>query len=142
MEVINNTSSLKTRIALLEARQQEEKQAVTDEVSNLMNDLKPGNLFSHFVGSVKNSPDLQADLLRGAVGLGTGFLTNKMLLSSFHGPLKRLVATAIQASITSVAVKYPDTIKEESIGFITNLLQSLKFKTDNDLDQHPERDQY
>ncbi|HEY0046079.1 MAG TPA: hypothetical protein VGB44_05125 [Flavobacterium sp.] len=135
MEVIKDRASLKHQIALLELKQQEEKQAISDEVSHFIDDLKPKNMFSHLVGSVKGSPDLQADLLRGVVGLGTGFLTNQVLLSSFHGPFKRLVATAIQAGITSFAVKYPDTIKEKSIGFITNLLQSLKFKSDPDIDQ-------
>ncbi|MBF6608493.1 MAG: hypothetical protein ITG00_07115, partial [Flavobacterium sp.] len=119
MEVINNSVSLTKQIQLLEARQAAEKQAITDEVHKLVDSLKPGNLLSHAVDSVKNSPGLQADIMRGALGLGTGFLTNKVLLSSFHGPFKRLLATVIQAGITNVAVKYPDTIKEKSIGFVT-----------------------
>ncbi len=129
MEAINNVGDLKRRIAFLEQKQNFEKDAIVSEFEELKERIKPANLLRSFIGSIRNSPEVKADILHGAVGLVTGFLTNKMLLSKFHGPWKRIIALLVQAGIVNVAVKYPDAIKSKVISVISGFLQSIKFKT-------------
>ena len=139
MEVVTDLKSLKMRIEFLEKNRVYQKEAIIDEAHSFMESLKPANLFRSLLHSVQTSSELKSDILHGLVGVGTGFLTNKMLLSSFHGPLKNILATVVQAGITNVAVKYPDEIKAKSISFLTRMLQAIKFKSDSDIDRQQEK---
>lgn len=129
METISNVSGLKQRIAFLEQKRNYEKDEIASEFTELKESLRPANLIKNFIKSIKKSPEVKADLIHGAVGLATGFLTNKMLLSQFHGPWKRIIALLVQAGIVNVAVKYPDTIKSKVISVLTGFLKSIRLKT-------------
>lgn len=137
MEVVYDLNSLKMRIQFLEKNRIYQREAITDEANAIVESLKPANIFRNFIHSVQGSSELKSDILHGLIGLGTGLLTNKLLLSSFHGPIKRILAVVVQAGITNVAVKYPDEIKAKSISFLTRMLQAIKFKTESNSDAHP-----
>jgi len=139
MELITDLVSLKRQIAFLEQKQELEKSIISLEVNSFIESLRPINLIRGLFRSINSSPDVKSDILHGIVGLGTGFLTNKLLLGSFHGPIKKILATVIQAGITNAAVKYPETIKNKTISFLTKFLQKAKFKTDLDNEQYVAR---
>jgi len=136
MQTISNLDNLAKRIQYLEQKSAIEKDAITQEASDFMISLKPVNLLKSFIHSVKKSPDLKSDILHGLVGLGTGFVTNKILLGSLHGPFKKILGLVLQAGITNVAVKYPETIKAKGIALLTNFLHSIKIKSDSVKQQH------
>lgn len=136
METITDIASLKKQIAFLEQKREVEKQAISEEVSNFLESIKPINLLKGLFSSVKNSPDLKADIIHGAIGIGTGFLTNKLLLGSLHGPFKKILGMVLQAGITNAAVKYPDTIKSKGISLLTKFFKSIKIKSDGINHQH------
>ena len=129
METITDIKSLKQRIAFLEQKRETEKQAITDGFSNLLESLKPVNLIKSLFRSVKGSPDLKSDIMHGIVGLGTGFLTNKLLLGRMHGPLKTVLSMLLNFGITKAAVSYPETIKNKGLSFLANVLHSMKIKS-------------
>ncbi|HLA54487.1 MAG TPA: hypothetical protein VK623_00155 [Flavobacterium sp.] len=135
MEAITDLAGLKTRIAYLEQKRENEKDAISEEINHLVESLKPINLIKGLFNSVKKSPDLKSDILHGLIGLGTGFVTNKLLLGKLHGPLKGILGTVLQAGITNAAIRYPDAIKEKGISVLTKFLQSIKFKPDVDHQQ-------
>ncbi|HEX9979815.1 MAG TPA: hypothetical protein VGB50_04530 [Flavobacterium sp.] len=133
MAAITDISSLERRISELEQQRDAEKTAIKAEVSDFLESLKPANLATAFLHSVRTSPELRSDILHGAVGLGTGFLTNKLLLNKFHGPFKSVVATLVQAGITNAAIKYPEEIKSKIVNVATKILQAMKFKTEPEI---------
>ncbi len=139
MEVVTDLKSLKMRIEFLEKNRVYQKEAIINEAHAFADSLKPANLFRKLLRSVQESSEMKSDILHGLVGLGTGFLTNKMLLSSFNGPFKKILATVVQAGITNVAVKYPDEIKAKGISFLTRMLQAIKFKSDNDVNTQQDK---
>lgn len=138
MEKITDLTSLDTQIAMLEQRQENEKAAIESEFHNLMESLKPANLIKSMFRSVKESPDLKSDLLHGAIGLGTGFLTNKLLLGKIHGPIKMILSALLPTVITKAAVQNTDDIKEKGLSLLAKALRSLKIKNGEDVadDQH------
>ncbi len=136
MQTISNVTNLAKRIEYLEQKSAIEKEAITQEVSDFMVSLKPINLLKSFIQSVKKSPDVKSDILHGLVGLGTGFLTNKILLGSLHGPLKKILGLVLQAGITNAAVKYPETIKAKGISLLTSFLHAIKIKSNSVRQQH------
>lgn len=132
MDKVTDLSSLNARISFLEQKRDYDKEVIVSTFHEFLESLKPANMLRHLITSIRESHEMKTDIMHGLVGLGTGFLTNKLLLSSFHGPIKRIIATVIQAGITNAAVKYPEQIKEKSISVLTRILQAMKFKTDDD----------
>lgn len=120
--------TLSQAIAVLEIRQKEEKLLIKEETSEFVDSLKPINILRSIVRSVKDSPETKEDIIHGVVGLGTGFLANKVLLGSLQGPLKKILGFVMQAAITNVSVKYPEVIKNKGIDIFRNFLQAIKIK--------------
>jgi hypothetical protein len=133
MGTITDLKSLRQQIALLEQKQETEKQAIEDGFQNLLESLKPVNLIKKLFHSVKESPDLKSDLLHAAIGLGSGFLTNKLLLGKMHGPLKKILGAVLPVVLTNAAVKYPETIKNKGLSFLAKMLGSMKIKPGSDV---------
>jgi len=129
MGTITNIASLNARIAHLESRREEQKEAIKDEVHGLLESLRPVNLIKGLFRSVNESPDLKSDLLHAAVGMGTGFLTNKFLLGKLHGPLKTILGGLIQAGITKAAVSYPQEITSKGLSWLAVALNRMKIKS-------------
>ncbi|HEY0092478.1 MAG TPA: hypothetical protein VGB43_08330 [Flavobacterium sp.] len=132
MEVVTDLKSLKMRIEFLQKNRVYQKETILEETHAIIDSLKPANIFRSFLHTAQGSSELKSDIMHGIIGLGTGMLTNKLLLNSFNGPLKKLLAIVVQAGITNVAVKYPEEIKAKGISFLTRMLQAIKFKSDSD----------
>ena len=124
--------SLSQAIAVLEIRQAQEKILIKEEATEFVDSLKPINILRGVVKSVRDSPETKEDILHGVVGLGTGFLANKVLLGSLHGPLKKIAGFIMQAAITNATVKYPEVIKNKGIDLFRNFLHAIKIKSNND----------
>lgn len=120
--------TLSQAIAVLEIRQKEEKLLIKEEATEFVESLKPVNILRSVVRSVKDSPETKEDIIHGIVGLGTGFLANKVLLGSLHGPLKKILGFVMQAAITNISVKYPEVIKNRGLDIFKNFLQAIKIK--------------
>ena len=129
MEVVTDYKSLKMRIEFLEKNRIYQKEKIAEDAHNFVQSLKPANLIRSFLHSMQGPSELRSDILHAVIGLGTGFVTNKLLLSSFHGPLKKIIATLLQAGITNAAVKYPEKIKAKGISLMMDVLQGMKFKS-------------
>ena len=129
MEPIKTYDELVARIDTLSHRRDLEKEMVITEFQLLKENLKPMNLIRTFLKDFKQSSDVKQDVLSGGVGLLTGFLTNKFLLGSVHGPLKTALATLIPGLFTTLGVKTPDAIKEKGLPWLSKFLQNLKLRT-------------
>lgn len=124
--------TLAQAIAVLEIRQAEEKILMKAETTEFVESLKPINILRSVVRSVRDSPETKEDIIHGVVGLGTGFLANKVLLGSLQGPLKKILGFVLQAGITNATVKYPEVIKNKGIDIFKNFLQAIKIKPNHD----------
>lgn len=124
--------TLSQAIAVLEIRQTQEKFLIKEEVSEFVDSVKPINILRSVVKSVRDSPETKEDIIHGVVGLGTGFLANKVLLGSLHGPLKKILGFVMQSAITSATVKYPEVIKNKGVDLVKNFLNAIKIKKDED----------
>lgn len=129
---IIDQKTLSQAIAVLEIRQTQEKFLIKEEVSEFVDSVKPINILRSVVKSVRDSPETKEDIIHGVVGLGTGFLANKVLLGSLHGPLKKILGFVMQSAITSATVKYPEVIKNKGVDLVKNFLNAIKIKKDED----------
>lgn len=129
MEKLTTYDALLLKINEVQGKREYEKLALQNEFTDFKESLRPKNIIRGIFNDIRESSDVKQDVLRGTLGLVSGFLTNKFLLGSLHGPLKTALSAIIPGLFTSFAIKSPDTIKEKGLPWLSHLLQSLKIKT-------------
>ncbi|CAM3418963.1 hypothetical protein FLLO111716_09145 [Flavobacterium longum] len=137
MGKITDLTTLDAEIARLSQKQEANKNAVANEVNELIESLTPANVLRNAFKSIKETPGLKADLLQGGIGLATGFLTNKLLLGKVSGPLRAILATAVPALMTKAAIAVPDKVKDDGLSFFAKTLRAMKIKSSEDQHDDP-----
>ncbi len=137
MPPINYKESLDTKIKNLETQCALEKNIMKEQFHLMQVSLKPANLIRNAVNEITESPDLKNNLVNYAVGLGTGYLTKKMVVGSTHNPLKNLLGTLLQFGVTNVVSKKSELIKSAGTGLL-KLLLNKKIKQKK-LDEEEEK---
>ncbi len=102
---IHNSEDLKNAIADLEKRKDIEEAALKYEFHETYETYKPANLLKNTLTEVSASPKFRHNLLNVALGLGAGYLSQKLVIGRSAGLLKRLAGTALQFGVTSLVAK-------------------------------------
>jgi hypothetical protein len=102
---IHNSGDLKKAIAELERRKIVEEAAIKFEFEELHETYKPANILKNTLTEVSASPKFRHNLLNVALGLGAGYLSQKLVIGRSAGLLKRVVGTALQFGVTSLVAK-------------------------------------
>jgi hypothetical protein len=124
MKSKNETDSLNELIILQELKYDTELEALSEQFQVAYESLKPINLIKSLFHEVTVAPEIKNDLANNVIGLGTGFLSKKLLVDGSHSPVKRVIGTIAQFAIANLVSKHSDTIK--TIG--SNLLKHFFYK--------------
>ena len=111
MKNTNETDSLNELIILQEQKYDIELELLKEQFHVAYESLKPINLIKNIFHEVTASPEIQNDMTSNVIGLGTGFLSKKLILNSSHNPVKKLIGTVAQFAIANLVAKHTDTIK-------------------------------
>ena|SRR5665648_206788 len=122
MQNITSVIEIKEAIRLLEERQAAEGQVLKEHFFVVVDSVKPLNLIKNTLHDVTTSPDLLSNMLSTTIGLAAGYLTNRTLVRSTGGVLKKLLGTVIQFGVTTAFIKNPETVKSLGHNFIQRLL--------------------
>ena len=112
MKKIQRAEELKDAILELEAKKIVTEQAMKRQFHETLETLKPSNLLKNTVSEVAASPQFKHNLLNLALGLGAGYITQKMTVGRKAGLLARTLGTALQFGVTSLVVKNKANEKE------------------------------
>src|SRR5687767_12655482 len=96
MKKIHNAAELKRRILELESQKIVDEQAMKAQFHETYEQFKPANILKNTVKEVASSPKFKQNLLNIALGLGTGFLSKKLVVGKNSGLLKKTLGTALQ----------------------------------------------
>jgi hypothetical protein len=121
----NETDYLNELIILEEKRHTYEWKLLKDQFHVAYESVKPVNLIKSVFHEVTASPEIKNDLVSNAIGLGTGFISKKLLVGSSHSPVKRVFGTLLQFAIANVVSKHSDAIKSIG-GTLFNFLKKNK----------------
>lgn len=102
MDQITTSAELKEAIRLLEEKQKMAGEEVREEALLLYESLKPVNLFRSTVREVVTSPNLVDDLISMAIGLGSGYVSKKMISGTSNNNLKKILGTLMQLGVTAL----------------------------------------
>ena len=128
MQTIKDNKSLAEAIAHLENVQKSEGNLLKEHFKFTVHSLNPMNIIKEKFNETISSPTLKGDIVQGAIGLATGFLTNRFLLGPSTGVLKNIAGTLVQKGLSTINVK-PKKIKESGISLLKNVLDKMKIKS-------------
>lgn len=110
MENITTSAGLKNAIQRLEYRQIENGQRLEEDFFVVIERLKPANLIRNAMGNIVATPNLVDNIIGGALGLVSGYLTKKLAIGGSGNIIKKLLGTILQFGVTSVVATHPRTI--------------------------------
>lgn len=116
MGKIRSTAELKDAIILLEVEQAEKEKLLREQLYGAVESLKPANLIANTFDELEKSPFLLENILGSAVGLVTGFYSNKLIFNPGGNKIKKLMGVALQFAVTNLVARNQGTIR--SIGQI------------------------
>lgn len=105
LEIIANTTDLKTAIKRLERRKAVLEEELKDRFHELAEDLKPSNILKNTIAEVRESTVLKNNLLKVALGLGAGYFSRKLVVNKSAGIVKKALGAALQYGITNFVAK-------------------------------------
>src|ERR1700676_4536425 len=122
---INNAEELAEAIAELELKVAAQKRNTQKTYSSCSENLKPLNLVKSGFRS-GFSGEHREDLVNALIGLGTGFLSRKLILGRTNGFVGKTVGKAIQWGMAGLVSKNAEKIKEKAGGLIDRLFKKHK----------------
>ena len=127
MQVIKDNKSLAAAIAQMENIQKSEGHLLKEHFKFTIDSLNPMNIIKEKFNETISAPGLKSELIQGALGLATGFLTNRFLLGPSAGIVKNIAGTLVQKGLSKINVN-PKNIKESGISFLKNVLKKMKIQ--------------
>src|ERR1700676_3824096 len=122
---INNAEELAEAIAELELKVAAQKRDIQETYSAVSENLKPLNLVKSGFRSVF-SGEHREDLVNALIGLGTGFLSRKLILGRTNGFVGKTVGKAIQWGMAGLVSKNAEKIKEKAGELIDKIFHKHK----------------
>ncbi|MEO5782052.1 MAG: hypothetical protein ABIQ07_02205 [Ginsengibacter sp.] len=114
MKKIHKAEDLKNAILELEAKKIVAEDELKKQFHETIETFKPSNILKNTVSEVAASPQFKHNILNLALGLGAGYLTNKIAVGRKAGLFARTLGTALQFGVTSLVAK--NKVNEENVG--------------------------
>ena len=112
-------------IAELERIAAAQKREIQKTFELVSENLRPANLFKSAVRSIVSGTS-SGDLINVLIGIGTGFLSRKLIVGKPHGFVGKTVAKALQWGMTGLVSKNADVIKEKAGHIIDRIFKRHK----------------
>ena len=122
---IKNSNDLSLAIADLERRSAAQRDDIEHTFKSISEKLKPRNLVKNGFKSTF-SGEHKGDLFNALLGLGSGFLSRKLILGKTSGFVGKTVGKAIQWGMAGLVSKNADKIKGKAGEIIDKLFKKNK----------------
>jgi hypothetical protein len=110
---LENAKDLSLAIEELELKAAAQKREMQQTFAVVSENLKPGNLVKSGIRSVF-SGNHNEELINVLIGVGTGFLSRRLLLGKPHGFVGKTLGKALQWGMAGLVSKNADRIKEKA----------------------------
>jgi hypothetical protein len=111
MKKITSTTELKNAILLMEEKQAVQGKLLKEQFHYVREGLRPANAAKTLFSRFSASTDFKIGLTAAALSLATLYLAKRAIVKSAQKPLKRLFGSLIQAGVSNIISRHPDTIK-------------------------------
>ena len=135
---LENAKDLSLAIEELELKAASQKREIQRTFAVVSENLKPGNLVKSGVRSVF-SGNYNEELINILFGVGTGFLSRKLLLGKPHGFVGKTLGKALQWGMAGLVSKNADRIKEKAGEVIDMIFKKNKTGSNHTPASRPEQ---
>lgn len=111
MQNITSIAGLKNAIQLLETEQTDKGNLLKEQFYLTYESFKPANIIASTLNDISKSPFLIDNILGGALGLVSGFYSNKLMLNPSGNKLKKLLGVALQFGVTNLVAQHQGTLR-------------------------------
>ncbi len=123
MTKIHSKTELKEAIRLLEIDKAKKLDLLKEEAHIILESLKPANIIKESIKNVLQSSTVKENARDGLLGLVTGYISKKLLISGgTNNPVKNIFGNIIQFGIAKLVSKNAAEIKIAGKGLLRSLL--------------------
>jgi hypothetical protein len=123
---ITSSAELNEAIEDLERTASFQKQELKEHFAGTMENLKPINLIKHGLQSTF-SGDNKQDLLKAAIGLGSGILGRKLMMGkSGGGIIRNVIGAALEMGVVGAVVKNAEKLKGKGLELLEKIFHRKK----------------
>jgi len=96
---------VRSAIAELDRECKLKQEALSLQFKLTYESFRPANILKNTLSDISHTPGLGRNLLSTGVGLGVGFITNKLLNNNPAGVVRKIAGTAIQLGLSSLVAR-------------------------------------
>lgn len=111
MKDLTSYDILQNSIQLAKEEQIIKRQLLQEQLNISYESLKPLNLLKGAIRDMSSSPSLGSNILGSVLGVGSGFLSNRLVVGTSGKLIRTLLGSFIQLGVTNLVAKHPDAIK-------------------------------
>ncbi len=132
MITVRDNQSLNEAIIFLEQKRQSDLYLLKEHFEFTKEQLNPIHIIKEEFNQAVSSPNLKGKLVKGAVGLLSGFLAKRFVVGSGAGIVGKIAGPALQAGVTGLIMKNvpnnAQSLKTDGISLLQKGLQKIKIK--------------
>ncbi len=98
-------TELKEKIAFLKSKQADDFVVLKQQYYATIDSFKPLNLIKSASQEFISSPNLKSNLINGAIGLGTNYLSKNLLNENSANPIKRVLGKVLKFALKNFIEK-------------------------------------
>lgn len=124
MKTPNNVAGIKEAIVELEQQQTMQMDALKQNATELYEHLKPVNLLKRTLENTIPIDSVKKTILSNALGLATGYLTQKVLIKNKDTFSGKILSTLVNLLVAHAVTHNADTIKnwgEQLMGYLSKV---------------------
>jgi hypothetical protein len=105
MKKPNGKTELAAKIVFLKNKQTEDFWVLKEHYYNTVDSLKPINLIKSATQKFIANPNIKANLINGAIGFGTNYLSKNLLNENSANPIKRVLGKVLKFALKNFVEK-------------------------------------
>jgi len=129
---VKDNKSLNEAILFLERKQESDLYLLKEHFEFTKEQLNPVKIIKDEFKEAISSPNLTGKIVKGAVGLLSGFVAKKFVIGSGAGIVGKIAGPALQAGVTGLIMKNVpnnmESLKDNGISMLQKGLNKLKIK--------------
>lgn len=110
MKNITTSIELKNAIQMIEIEQAFKEQKLIEQFHITYESLKPINIIKSSLNDVASSPYLIENIVGAAIGMATGYITQKVVVGVSGNIIRKVIGAALQFGVTNIVASHPDKI--------------------------------
>jgi len=111
MKKTSATVRLSESIQLLEVEQAEKGQIFKDQFVVAYESIKPINLIKNTLKEIATSPIIGDNVLGTLMGLGSGYLSRKLVVGGSSNIFRKLLGSILQFGVANAVASHPEAVR-------------------------------